>query len=67
MNHFINILKVIGAYVCNFVSFINDSKSIVTGTYTALFLIGMIIDIAVNGGTNTGRLVMIYMIGISKL
>lgn len=67
MNHFINILKIIGAYVCNFASFINDSKSIVTGTYTALFLIGMIIDITVNGGTNTGRLVMIYMIGISKL
>ena len=67
MNHFINILKIIGAYVRNFVSFINDSKSIVTGTYTALFLIGMIIDIAVNGGVNTGRLVMIYMIGISTL
>ena len=50
-----------------FASFISDAKSIVTGTYTILFMIAFIIDITINGGTNTMTLLSMYLIGISKL
>ena len=50
-----------------FASFISDAKSIVTGTYTILFMIAFIIDIAINGGSNTMTLLSMYLIGISKL
>ena len=67
MNHFIHIIKDIGFRVNGFVSFIYDAKSIVTGTYTILFMIAFIIDIAINGGANTMTLLSMYLIGISKL
>ena len=47
MNHFIHIIKDIGLHVNGFVSFISDAKSIVTGTYTILFMIAFVIDIAI--------------------
>ena len=53
MNHFIHIIKDIRLHMNGFVSFISDAKSIVTGTYTILFMIAFIIDIAINGGENT--------------
>ena len=67
MNHFIRIIKDIGLHVNGFASFISDAKSIVTGTYTILFMITFIIDITVNGGANTTTLLSMYLIGISKL
>lgn len=67
MNHFIRIIKDIGLHVNGFASFISDAKSIVTGTYTILFMIAFIIDITVNGGANTTTLLSMYLIGISKL
>ena len=67
MNHFIRIIKDIGLHMNGFVSFISDTKSIVTGTYTILFMIAFIIDITINGGTNTTTLLSMYLIGISKL
>ena len=67
MNHFIHIIKDIGFRVNGFVSFIYDAKSIVTGTYTILFMIAFIIDITINGGSNTMTLLSMYLIGISKL
>ena len=67
MNHFIRIIKDIGLHMNGFASFISDAKSIVTGTYTILFMIAFIIDIAINGVTNTMTLLSMYLIGISKL
>lgn len=67
MNHFIRIIKDIGLHVNGFASFISDAKSIVAGTYTILFMIAFIIDITINGGTNTMTLLSMYLIGISKL
>ena len=67
MNHFIHIIKDIGLHMNEFASFISDAKSIVTGTYTILFMIAFIIDITINGGTNTMTLLSMYLIGISKL
>ena len=67
MNHFIRIIKDIGLHMNGFASFISDAKSIVTGTYTILFMIGFIIDITINGGENTRTLLSMYLVGISKL
>lgn len=67
MNHFIRIIKDIGLHVNGFASFISDTKSIVTGTYTILFMIAFIIDITINGGANTMTLLSMYLVGISKL
>ena len=67
MNHFIHIIKDIVLHMNEFASFISDTKSIVTGTYTILFMIAFIIDITINGGSNTMTLLSMYLIGISKL
>ena len=67
MNHFIHIIKDIGLHMNGFASFISDAKSIVTGTYTILFMIAFIIDITINGGSNTMTLLSMYLIGISNL
>ena len=67
MNHFVHIIKDIGIHMSGFASFISDAKSIITGTYTILFMIAFIIDITINGGSNTTILLSMYLIGISKL
>lgn len=58
MNHFIHIIKDIGLHMNEFESFISDTKSIVTGTYTILFMIAFIIDITINGGEKHHDLVI---------
>ena len=67
MIRMLEIIKLIGACIKNFLGFIDDCKSIMIGVFTCIMAICILADIIKSNGSNIGMILIAYGVGISKL
>ena len=67
MIRMLEIIKLIGACIKNFLGYIDDCKWIMIGVFTCIMVICILADIIKSNGSNISMILIAYGVGVSKL